>query len=344
VRTASERHHQGQAYLQQRKVQLAAREFEEALRLGLDPFEGIGDRWTAWMLLGEIERAWQETDRIESKRRRGISMDGQLIWDGTSVDDRVVLLRYEHGLGDAIQFVRYVPLLRRQCSRLIAKARLILIPLLRTFAGIDAVISDGEPDPPFDVQMEGMELPYVFRTTLHTIPAEVPYIHLNDLSAPRDNGGELNIGLAWASGPWNNARSMPLAALRSLIRIPNVSFQSLQWGPESKQAFIEAGFNFRNPFPPPEDLIATAEAIRRCDLVVSVDTMVAHLAGALGKPVWLLLAFDSDWRWMTDRRDSPWYPTMRIFRQNSPGDWSTPVEEIASELRNNFEHTYGAGR
>ena len=296
--------------------------------------------WTCWMLLGDFERAWQETDRIESRRRQGMRAEGQLVWDGTAFDGRVVLLRCDHGLDDAIQFIRYVPLLRAKCSKLVVKAKPILLPLLETIPGIDGVISLSDPDPAFDVQIESIELPYAFRTTLSTIPNRIPYIHVETKCAHKSDSDDFTIGLSWATGPWNNERSIRLKDLKSLRDVPGLTFHSLQWGSASAEAFgHEHGLNIRNAsVPVMEDLIETAMAISQVDLVVTVDTMIAHLAGALGKPVWVLLNFDCDWRWMLEREDSPWYPTMRLFRQPRAGDWSAPIRRLKDELMTTASH------
>ena len=302
-------YHLALRHLEERHPLLAAQQFEAAIALGLDPMIGLYERWKTWMLLGEFERAWQETDRIESERRRGRRVEGHLIWNGAGFRNKVVLLRSDHGLGDAIQFLRYAPLLKDQCRHLIVKAKPILIPLLRTLPYIDKAIPSSAPDPEFEVEMELTELPYIFRTTLQTIPAGVPYIRIiNHEPANSGNGsGNLNVGLVWASGPFNTRRSAGLAALRQLSAIPGLSFLSLQWGPDWVQAHTSnPGLAISNAFQPiPEDLIETALAVLQVDLVLTVDTMIAHLAGALAKPVWVLLHFDSDWRWMLDRFDSP---------------------------------------
>jgi hypothetical protein len=289
------------------------------------------------MFLGEFERAWGETDRIESRRHKGFPVKGQLVWDGRDFTNRVVLLRNDHGLGDTIQFIRYAPLIRERCRRLIVKARPVLLPLLRTFECIDDVIPAAGPDPLFDLEIECTELPYIFRTTVDTIPRDIPYIRINGAATRNSSrgGGRLRVGLVWASGPWNDRRSLQLTDLRPLSTIPHVSFRSLQWGPEWIQAQNPGhGLVIRNTSAAVrEDLIETAAAIMRCNVVLTVDTMVAHLAGALAKPVWVLLHVDSDWRWMLDRTDSPWYPTMTLFRQPSRGDWSAPVQEVAKHLK-----------
>jgi len=334
VIAADECHLKGLACLQQRQIRRAAEHFQEALDLGIDPLPGVAERWSTWMLLGEFERAWQESDRIECLRRRGFPVEGQLVWDGRGFDRKKVLLRNDHGLGDTVQFIRYAPLLKGRCSRLIVKAQPILAPLLQTFGCIDEIVSTEQPDPHFDVQMESNELPYVFRTTLETIPSTVPYIRLKEPRERAARSEQLQVGLVWASGPWNRSRSLRLADFRPLGGIANVVFRSLQWGPEHIEArSADHGLPMQHESVSiREDIIATAQRILQCDLVVTVDTMVAHLAGALARPVWVLLHFDSDWRWMIERSDSPWYPTMKLFRQTSRGDWSGPVDAVAREL------------
>jgi hypothetical protein len=331
---ANERHEQGLLLLRQRRVQEASQKFEEALRLGFDPMQGIAQRWCAWMLLGDFERAWQETDRIELRRRKGLPVQGALVWDGTNFCNKSVLLTCDHGLGDTIQFIRYATLLRDRCSMLSAKARPILLPLLRSVPGVDLAITCDEHEPRYDVRMECTELPYVFRTHLDTIPCNIPYLGIAGRKIPARRNLTLKVGLSWAAGPWNPKRSISLSELKPLSEISSVSFQSLQWGPAWKDAQCsDHDLSFADvASAPQEDLLVLASTIIECDLVISVDTMAAHLAGALGKPVWVLLTHDSDWRWMLERGDSPWYPTMKLFRQEAAGDWSVPVRQVVREL------------
>jgi hypothetical protein len=239
--------------------------------------DGLAERWNRAMLLGDFEKAWEETDKIEVARRQGAKLEGHLVWDGTDFTDETVLLRCNHGLGDAIQFIRYAPLLRQKCSRLIVKAKPILVPLLQTIPFVDGTISRDEADPDFEVEIECMELPYAFRTTLNTIPNRVPYIPLKNSGEVGCQQDELTIGLCWASGPWNSRRSVRFEDLCPLMDLQGISCRSLQWGEAASDG----------PWPPiQEDLIETALTICEVDLVITVDTMVAHLAGALGKPVW----------------------------------------------------------
>ena len=329
-------HREGCVHLHDRRLLLAVAKFEEALRCDLDPSLGLHERWTAWMLLGDFERAWQETDRIEGQRRRGVPVEGQLIWNGADFEAKAVLLRSLHGLGDAIQFIRYARLLKAHCRRLLFKGKPILLPLMQTVGPVDEALPVSAPDPPFDVEMECTELPYVFRTTLPTIPCDMPYIRVSGKDGlPCAERGAMRVGLVWASGPWNPSRSIALAALSPLRTVPHVAFYSLQWGP----AWLEAqrahhGLPMHNvAVPIPEDLLYTAHTIHHLDLVITVDTMVAHLAGAMGKPVWILLPYDCDWRWLTGTDTSPWYPTVKLFRQVQRGDWSHPVSRVTEALQ-----------
>jgi hypothetical protein len=203
-----------------------------------------------------------------------------------------------------------------------------LITLLSTACGIDRIISlhDGTPDCDYDVDVEVMELPYVFRTTVETIPARIPYLHV-DASAL--GNCKMKVGLVWRGGDWDPRRDVPFDLLTRLAEIQEISFYVLQ----QETAAWEDHQSFKTILPPNADALTTARVMRALDLVVSIDSMPAHLAGALGIRTWTLLQKDADWRWMSDRRDSPWYPTMRLFRQQQPGDWETVVAQVKTELR-----------
>jgi hypothetical protein len=168
-----------------------------------------------------------------------------------------------------------------------------------------------------------MELPYVFRTTLSTIPADVPYLRIQParIVAPF-----MRVGIAWRGGSWDDRRSIPFELLQPLFDLPGVSWYSLQLGPAADERHDHLHV------PDTRGVVRLARCIRALDLVISIDSMPAHLAGALAVPVWTLLAHDADWRWMVDRRDSPWYPSMRLFRQPSSGDWRCTLEDVAAAL------------
>ncbi len=293
----------------------------------LNATDGIA--WIQRARAGDFETAWAVSDRI--RRRSGPQRDWsvprhlQRIWNGADLAGRRVLIRCYHGLGDTIQFIRYAPLVRAGSQEVIVWTQPALLNLLRTVRGIDRLIPlhDGTPDVKYDVDVEVMELPYVFRTTLRTIPADVPYLRIQParIVAPFTR-----VGIAWRGGSWDDARSIPFELLQPLFDFPHISWYSLQLAPAANEHHekLEA-LNTRG-------VLRLARCIRALDLVISIDSMPAHLAGALAVPVWTLLAHHADWRWMRDRSDSPWYPSMRLFRQPSPGDWRSVLEDVAGAL------------
>ncbi|MEG4317755.1 MULTISPECIES: tetratricopeptide repeat protein [unclassified Microcoleus] len=258
------------------------------------------------------------------------------LWDGSNLQGRTVLLHAEQGLGDSLQFIRYVAIVKNQGGRVIVDCYPQLRRLFAMVDGIDLLIVRGEPLPEFDVQVPMLSLPYVLGTRLETIPATTAY-----LSGPRDAefgllpDRNLKVGIVWAGNPKhrkNTQRSCGLSQFLPLLEVSGVTFYSLQKElPEADRALLN-----QTPIvdlsPHFGDLADTAAAIAKLDLVITVDTAVAHLAGALGKPVWILLAFSPDWRWLLEREDSPWYPSARLFRQHERGDWDGVFQRVAEAL------------
>jgi hypothetical protein len=291
-------------------------------------------QWMEHMRRGEFDRAWRNSDILLRQHlaappdAHDVPRHQQVVWNGASLHGKRVLVRCYHGLGDTIQFIRYVPLLKTIAAHVTVWAQPSLITLLSTACGIDRIISlhDGTPDCDYDVDVEVMELPYVFRTTIETIPARIPYLHV-DASA-LDNC-KMKVGLVWRGGDWDPRRDVPFDLLTRLAEIQEISFYVLQ----QETAAWEDHQSFKTILPPNADALTTARVMRALDLVVSIDSMPAHLAGALGIRTWTLLQKDADWRWMSDRRDSPWYPTMRLFRQQQPRDWEPVVAQVKRELR-----------
>jgi hypothetical protein len=291
-------------------------------------------QWMEHMRRGEFDRAWRNSDILLRQHlaappdAHDVPRHQQVVWNGASLHGKRVLVRCYHGLGDTIQFIRYVPLLKTIAAHVTVWAQPSLITLLSTACGIDRIISlhDGTPDCDYDVDVEVMELPYVFRTTIETIPARIPYLHV-DASA-LDNC-KMKVGLVWRGGDWDPRRDVPFDLLTRLAEIQEISFYVLQ----QETAAWEDHQSFKTILPPNADALTTARVMRALDLVVSIDSMPAHLAGALGIRTWTLLQKDADWRWMSDRRDSPWYPTMRLFRQQQAGDWEPVVAQVKTELR-----------
>lgn len=283
------------------------------------------------MRRGDFAAAWSISDAVLRERAGTpcwhLPRHEQYVWDGTPLEGRRVLIRCYHGLGDTIQFIRYAPLVGRIAREVIVWAQPELVPLVRGVRGVSRVLRlhDGAPRARYDVDVEIMELPHVFRTTLGTVPGDVPYVHVRPARLPRD--GRLAVGLVWRAGDWDDRRSLPPELMVPLARIPGVAVHVLQRGPAL--AGWPAGVGSIGGR---ARVAGLARVIGALDLVISVDSMPAHLAGAMGIPVWTLLHHEADWRWMRDRAHTPWYPSMRLFRQPGPGDWRSVLERVAYEL------------
>jgi tetratricopeptide (TPR) repeat protein len=305
--------------------------FAQAARLAPEDAGIRANYGYALMANGAFAEAWPHFEwRV---RKPGNARLREPAWDGQQTD-RVVLIHAEQGLGDTLQFVRFVPEAARR-ARIVLGCPASLNALLHCLPGVVGIVS-GEPVPAYDYHCPLMSLPRLFGTQPEQFDALVPYIHadaakvavwrdrLAGLSAPR-------VGLVWAGNPKypvDRRRSLPSAQLGPLLAVPGFSWVSLQMG-EARVGLPACVFDAA-PFL--ADFTDTAACVAALDLVISVDTSVAHLAGAMGKPVWLLNRADTDWRWLLDRADSPWYPTMRIFRQPSPGDWRRVIEDVAAAL------------
>ena len=294
--------------------------------------EQAGARWLAAMRAGDWPAAWRETDAMEADRRAGrVPRDEHhLFWDGTPPDGRTVLVRCEHGLGDTLQFLRFIPALERRARRLHFMVQPPFVALLRGAPGLGQVHDAwlGPDWPAHEVEIEVMELAYALRATAQALPPPYPHLaeqarRLATVTVPDD--GRLRVGLLWAASEWDGSRSIPWPCFEPLLALPGVRCFSLQQGPAAGQATIEPLHRRTTT------LEAAAAAMLQMDLVISIDGMPAHLAASLGRPTWLLLKHEADWRWMAQRADSPWYPTMRLFRQPAPGDWRGLVRQVAQE-------------
>ncbi|MGJ4912150.1 tetratricopeptide repeat protein [Bradyrhizobium sp. HKCCYLS2033] len=262
-------------------------------------------------------------------------------WQGAPLDGRTLLLFAEYGIGDALQFVRYVDRAKAMGGNIVLQVQPAIAPLLRSLDGV-TVVGRGEKLPPFDLQLPLMDLPRIFGTTLETIPAEVPYLAADPIkmAAWRNVLGRapsLKVGVVWAGNPRHKGdrqRSLTAQAVLPRLVMPGVQLYSLQKEPRPGDALglAELGTDVIDLGPLLSDFAETAAAVAALDLVISVDTSVAHLAGALGRPVWVLLPYALDWRWLRDRADSPWYPTMRLFRQDKPMAWDGVLARTAGEL------------
>lgn len=268
--------------------------------------------------LGFEKYEWRK--RHDRFRHDFINLPGPQ-WDGSDPAGRTILVHAEQGFGDTIQFARYLP---RIGSRVVLCCDRPLVPLLGQLHGVDVLAKDA-PIPAYDCWIDQMSLPRVFGTRLATIPAAEGYLRAEAWRSALPDG--FKVGLVWAGNPAHSndrRRSMPANAMQRLLAVPGVSFISLQVGARAGDLSL--------PSPTLVDFAATASLVAALDLVISVDTAVAHVAGALGKPAWVLLPYAPDWRWLLGRSDSPWYSSLRLFRQRVPGDWDAVTEEVAVEL------------
>jgi len=324
--------------------------FQQALRVNSDYVPAHVGRAHALLLAGDYAQGWPEyewrwkTKTLKNWRVQTEAISPQPPWDGGPLTGRTILLKTEQGLGDTLQFIRYAPLIQQRGARVVVWSYTPLLSLLRTCPGIHYVLACDEPPPAFDVQTSLLSLPGLLGTTLATVPADVPYLSADPVLVAHwrrelSTIPGFKIGIVWQGRPGHEEdrfRSVPLTAFAPLARLEGVHLFSLQVGPGSEQIAALAGrfpvTDLGSRFDPASFADAAA-VVKNLDLVVTVDTALAHLAGALGSPVWLALPFSPDWRWLLGREDSPWYPSMRLFRQPQPGQWPAVFERIAEETR-----------
>ncbi|MDQ1693910.1 MAG: hypothetical protein QOH85_1445 [Acidobacteriaceae bacterium] len=315
--------------LEQRDLAAAMRAFDRAEAAGADADECAGGRWLVSMLRGNYEWAWRESDAI---RRRG-AWDPHRYWNGEPLRDKRVIVRCLHGYGDMVQGMRYAAASRELAAEMIWEVPPRMAELARYFAGVDRVMDWNAPPAraEWDVQVEVTELPYIFRTQVTDLPIAKHYLTLPEsvLAEFEVVSSELpRIGLVWAAGDWDQTRSVPLDLLRPLVDREDCRFWNLQGGAarEGGQACL-AGVGGCG-----EGCVALAATIAQMDLVITVDTFAAHLAGALGVSAWVMLQHAADWRWLARSESSPWYPSLRLFRQPAPGDWPAVTEQVGQAL------------
>jgi tetratricopeptide (TPR) repeat protein len=311
--------------------------------------------WNASLCLlqmGQFESGWQkyewrwERSRIKASRRTF----AQPLWRGDfSIDGKTILLHAEQGLGDTLQFCRYAALVSKLGAKVVLEVPPELMRIMSTLDGVDQLIEAGQTLPAFDCHCPLLSLPLAFKTDIDSIPSATPYLFA-DAEAARQwrdrihvaDDGRLKVGLVWAGGNRphvaelrkNDARrSIALERFAPILDVPDVRFFSLQKGPAAQQ-LDNAGLSGRIVDYTDElgDFADTAALVANLDLVISVDTSTAHLAGALGKPVWILNRFDTCWRWMLVRADTPWYPGARLFRQPALGDWDSVIQTARDAL------------
>ncbi|MGO8866345.1 MAG: tetratricopeptide repeat protein [Alphaproteobacteria bacterium] len=342
---AEPHHNLGNALRDLGRLPEAENSYRKALSLKPDDPGWRSNLGMLLLLAGRLEEGWHEYEWRRSTKQWPARFT-QPLWEGEAIGERVLLLYAEQGFGDTIQFCRYAPLIPSK-ARVILEVPRPIVRLLSSLEGVDQIVVEGDPLPPFDLHCPLLSLPRAFGTTLETIPAKVPYLAADaaSVSAWRRRLEELpglRVGLVWAgsarkSRPGANAidrrRSITLDDFGGLASVPGVSFVSLQKGePASQTRSPPPGLAIHDWTEELGDFADTAALVEALDLVITVDTAAVHLAGALAKPVWLLNRFDTCWRWLLGRDDSPWYPTLRQFRQLEPGDWGSVLSEVRAAL------------
>jgi tetratricopeptide (TPR) repeat protein len=305
--------------------------FERALALDSAHVDAHFNYAQLLLLQGRYAEAWPHFEWRLQRRDYRRRFDAPP-WRGEPLDGRTILIWCEQGFGDAIQFIRYAPMVAARGGRVVVECR---PPLRRLFAGVPGVsaVSDIGKATDYAVQVPIMSLPGIFGTTVETIPGDIPYVPVPRTSAIDGGGKRLKVGLVWAGNPDNardRARSRKLGEFGPFAARDDVAFFSLQVGAGADDK-PPPGLEIRNLMPEVKDFHDTAADMAGLDLIVSVDSSSAHLAGAIGVPVWVLLDAVADWRWLTDRGDTPWYPTMRLFRRT--GTWDALIAEVAAAMK-----------
>ncbi|HZZ44395.1 MAG TPA: tetratricopeptide repeat protein [Tepidisphaeraceae bacterium] len=330
--------------------------FERSIQLAPDYAEGHFNYAMALLTIGDFDRGWTEYE-WRWKFEQFLSANPRNLpspWDGQKdLAGKTVVIAYEQGFGDSIQFIRYASILADRGATVALFCPEILHPLLRTVPGVASCHAPNTPPPPCDFQINMLSLPRVFHTTTDTVPATTPYLTPDpekvaawrtkmDTAKPTPSGvgsdpniKSLNVGLCWTGNHKHfndRLRSVPAHLLAPLATIPSITFYSLQKRPADAPPVTQPPFPIIDLTNDIHDFSDTAALVANLDLVITVDTAAAHLAGALGKPVWTLIPIGPDFRWLLNRNDSPWYPTMTLYRQSTPNDWPSVLQRILTDL------------
>jgi tetratricopeptide (TPR) repeat protein len=327
------------------RLDAAIAHYQKAIERKADYAEAHWNLALAWLVQGDFRRGWPEYEwRLRCKQFESLPAFAQPRWDGSHLIGRRIVLTTEQGLGDTLQFIRYARLVKERGGTVVVQCQKELVPLLRCCSGIDQLVPAGSALPEFAYHAPLLSLPAILGTTLDTTPAEVPYVRADPhlVEHWRRELAQVHgfrVGIAWQGNPkhpWDRHRSIPLACFEPLARIQGVRLISLQRGPGTEQLAalhgrfpvltLDAKMDENGAF------LDTAAVMQGLDLIVTSDTAIPHLAGALARPVWMALSFTPDWRWLRDREDSPWYPTLRLFRQGRLGDWKGVMDRMAQEL------------
>lgn len=320
----------------------AATAYDHALALQPDYAEAKFNYSLLLLLLGDFERGWPLYEARWNQPGFAQRPFSQPLWDGGSIEDKRILLHAEQGFGDSIQFIRYAPLIAARGGHVIVECPLPLVELFRSVKGVRQIVVTGDPLPSFDLHVPMHSLPGIFQTTVKNIPAEIPYLFAEP---NRRRGWEvllgserpcLRVGVALRGNShnrWTRKRDIPAELFRPILQVPGINFFSLQVGFGAASLSAAGGPPaFPDSAGALQDFADTAALMANLDLIITAETAVAHLAGALGRPTWTLVPFVPAWRWGLGRNDSPWYPTMRLFRQPALGDWPSVIHQVVEEL------------
>ena len=330
----------GVYYREKGEIKKALEYYNEAIKLDEGFSEAHWNRGLILLLLGRFERGWEDFEyRMKKKSPTDSRVFGKPKWDGSVLNGKKILVVSEQGFGDSIQFVRYLYLIKEKGGYIVLECKRELVKLFESLGVIDEFIekSNAVPNVDADYYVHLMSLPYIFKTNLENIPNKIPYLkaepELVEKFKSKFNSDKFKVGIVWSgnkSQDDDKNRSMRFKNFESLREIKEVDFFSLQKGKSVEQLddveVVDIGEEIN-------DFADTVAVIENLDLVISVDTATVHLAGAMGKPVWILLTKVPDWRWLLDREDSPWYPTMKLFRQKKSGDWDEVIGRVKRELK-----------
>ena len=325
------------AYSQRGELEAAIQHYEKAIDLDGSFAKAHFNLGMTLLKKGKFQRGFEECEWRWKTADFTPFKSPHPQWKGEDIRHKTLLVHTEQGAGDAIQFIRYLPLVAKHCQRIILVCTPELIPIFQNVPGIDKLMPPGELQlSEFDVYVPLMSLPYILGTTLETIPADIPYLKITNTNSINISDTKYKVGIVWGGSPTHkndHNRSCKLTDFLPILQVSGVKFYSLQKGERTSELrelspniqIEDMSFQLNN-------YAETAAVINQLDLVITVDTSVAHLAGALGKPVWTLLCFNPDWRWLQEGENTPWYPTMRLFRQSALREWQEVVEKVQAEL------------
>lgn len=326
---------------QHNQLDQAITQYHQAIHLNTNFAEAHLNLGMALLAAGDWQPGWTEYEwrwYCHNGQPRSLPKPQ---WQGSELQGKTILIHTEQGLGDSIQFIRFVPLLAEHGANVIVECQPELDRLFQAVAGVTQVVPVGNLLPDYDLHCPLLSLPHRLGITLANLPADIPYLAAVEAAPTQLSDASFKVGIVWAGSHLKPQRAVwtyrvktcPLPIMMQLATAAQVQFYSLQVGHHATDIAAN-GFSeqMTDLSPLLTDFAATAAIVTQLDLIISVDTAVAHLAGALGKTVWVLLPYGADWRWLTERDDSPWYPTMRLFRQTSPGDWNGVIQQVVHAL------------